>query len=356
MANGNGNGEAGMGPQSNRWYPLRLGSSFVDHSSSTKFCTLRYEFKPASIDKTQSGMLHKNKENRVSVEFHNNQPGKPKVAFEGSSEDYKDTDAVLFFDGDTFCLEKLHRAFKSLKHKRVPGESNGLTGSSAAGTNGGGSSAEPHSPPLPKVARTQTVSRPSMHANPPVEVEKIDIGGPENTAAMRPMNNKTNIAHQPSNPNPFSPSYPDSRPYGHDQDQDDDEHLDILGDDEPGTPNPLQSSHHASAAVGFDINIPNHHTESDDDLDLFDDIPTENEGLSAAQALRAQVNGSGTGDAQFEQGGQGQETSSTGGESSSSDSSSASGSSSSSSSGSDGSDADGGGADSASSAGDIDIV
>jgi ELL-associated factor len=88
------------------------------------------------------------------------------VAFEGSSEDYKDTDAVLFFDGDAFHLEKLHRAFKSLKHKRVPGESNGLTGLTGAGTNGGGSSAEAHSPPLPKVARTQAVNRPSIHALP----------------------------------------------------------------------------------------------------------------------------------------------------------------------------------------------
>ncbi|KAF3339706.1 ell-associated factor Eaf [Carex littledalei] len=178
MANINGNGETSTGPQPNTWYPLRLGSSFVESSPSTKFCTLRYEFKPASIDKTQPGMLHKNKENRVSVEFHNNQPGKPKVAFEGSSEDYKETDAVLFFDGGAFKLEKLHRAYKSLKHKRVPGESNGLTGLSGACANGGGSSAEAHYP-LPKVARTQAVNRPSTHAMPD-EFEKIDIGGTEN--------------------------------------------------------------------------------------------------------------------------------------------------------------------------------
>jgi hypothetical protein len=173
------------------------------------------------------------------------------------------------------------------------------------------------------------------------------------------VNNKTNTAHQPSNPNTSSPSYPDSRPYDHyqDQDQDHDEHLDILGDDEPGTPNPLRSSQHTSSAVGFDINIPNHHVESDDDVDLFDDALADHDGLSAAEALRAQVTGSGAGDAQFDQGGRGQETSSSGGDSSSSGSSSASESrsASSSSSGSEASAADGGGADSASSAGDIDI-
>lgn len=79
------------------------------------------DFKPASIDKTKPGKLQKNKGNRVSVEFQNNQPGKPKVAFEGSSEDYNN-DAVLFFDGETFRLERLHRAVKQLKHVRQPGE------------------------------------------------------------------------------------------------------------------------------------------------------------------------------------------------------------------------------------------
>lgn len=81
------------------------------------------EFKPASIDKTKAGSLRKTKENRVNVEFHNNQLGKPKVTFEGSSEDYKENDAVLFFDGETFRLERLHRAVKQLRHLRQPGES-----------------------------------------------------------------------------------------------------------------------------------------------------------------------------------------------------------------------------------------
>lgn len=57
------------------------------------------------------------------MEFHNNQLGKPKVTFEGSSEEYKENDAVLFFDGETFRLERLHRAVKQLRHLRKPGES-----------------------------------------------------------------------------------------------------------------------------------------------------------------------------------------------------------------------------------------
>lgn len=65
----------------------------------------------------------KRKDNKVTVEFHNNQQGKPKTTFEGISEDYKENDAVLFFDGESFRLERLHRAVKRLKHLRVPGES-----------------------------------------------------------------------------------------------------------------------------------------------------------------------------------------------------------------------------------------
>ncbi|KAF9616078.1 hypothetical protein IFM89_028544 [Coptis chinensis] len=91
--------EPDTAPPPDHWYNLTLGPSFKDNSS-TKFCTLRYEFKPASIDKTQAGSLHKTKENKVTVEFQNNQLGKPKLSFEGSSEDYKDNDAVLFFDGE----------------------------------------------------------------------------------------------------------------------------------------------------------------------------------------------------------------------------------------------------------------
>ncbi|VAH18780.1 unnamed protein product [Triticum turgidum subsp. durum] len=124
------------------------------------------EFKPASIDKTQAGSLQKSKDNRVTVEFHNNQPGRPKVAFEGSQEEYKDNDGVLFFDGETFRLERLHRAVKRLRHVRVPGESTSL----AATTTGMG---ESHSPPLAKVGKLPATNKPSIHPVPTWEEEDM---------------------------------------------------------------------------------------------------------------------------------------------------------------------------------------
>ncbi|GJU67205.1 S-adenosyl-L-homocysteine hydrolase [Tanacetum coccineum] len=65
--------------------------------------------------------IDKTSNNKVAVEFQNNQPGKPKVSFEGSSEDYKANDAALFFDGESFRLQRLHRWMICVKgHAEVP--------------------------------------------------------------------------------------------------------------------------------------------------------------------------------------------------------------------------------------------
>lgn len=315
-------GEPGTAPQPNRWYELRLGSSCRDPSPTAKYCTLRYEFKPASIDKTQVGSLQKTKDNRVTVEFHNNQPGKPKVTFEGSQEEYKDNDGVLFFDGETFRLERLHRAVKRLRHVRVPGESAATT--LTATTTGMG---ESHSPPLAKVGKSQTMSKPAVHSV-PIEVERIDIGEPENPA---PRNNNRSSTYQAVTTNPFSVS-PDPN--------DQEENLDILGDDDNCSPNNMASGQGTSVR-GFDINLPNQ-LDMDDEIADVDVNDEADEGPNAAEALRAQVNAEG----QQEE----QDTSSSSGSSSSSSSSGSGSGSGSSSSGSDGSDGD-----SASSGGDVDI-
>lgn len=133
------------------------------------------EFKPASIDKTKPGSLKKTKENRVTVEFQNNQLGKPNVAFVGSSEDYKENDAVLFFDGETFRLERLHRAVKQLRHVRQPGESAAAGVSAVTPAAASTTASVPHSltvpeprlsPPVAKVAKPMHMGRSSFPAVP----------------------------------------------------------------------------------------------------------------------------------------------------------------------------------------------
>lgn len=305
-----GNDEPNTAPHPDRWYSLTLGSSFKDHPQpSSKFCTLRYEFKPASIDKTQPGTLHKNKENRVTVEFQNNQLGKPKVTFEGSSEDYKENDAVLFFDGQEFRLERLHRSFKRLRHIRLPGESNASAATSSAAV------ADASSPPLARSgAKGQNLAKSTF--NPvPVEVERIDIGNTGNSAANRHDIEKV-VETLPPNPIPSMAS-PD------DMNFDLEEQLDIVDDDDIPQ---------KEVVTGIDINNMPHQMDTDDeiaDVDVNED--DLNTGRNAAEALRAQVNAEG----------KEEQTSSSSGSSGSENSGSSSGSGSGSSSSSDNESSDG---------------
>ncbi|KAK6922225.1 Transcription elongation factor Eaf, N-terminal [Dillenia turbinata] len=272
-------------PLPDRWYNLTLGSSFKDDFSN-KYCTLRYEFKPASIDKSKPGTLHKNKENRVSVEFQNNQPGKPKVTFEGSSEEYKECDAVLFFDGQSFKLERLHRAVKQLRHLRQPGESaaSAVPSSSVAAA----PPVDLRSSPVAKVAKTHHGARPSMaHAAPvQVEVERIDIGDPDIQGA-KPAGKR--VADHTSGPPDSSNVSPDEKTREEDEPTDIMNHhlMDTLFGGE--TPEKEDSPENKGNA-GFDMNIP-HQNDTDDEIaDVDDSGDEEGRGPNAAEALKAQVN------------------------------------------------------------------
>lgn len=276
MAGNNNGKEPETAPGADRWYDLTLGSSFKNPSS--KFCTLRYEFKPASIDKNQPGSLHKNKDNRVTVEFNNNQPGKPKVAFEGSSEDYKENDAVLFFDGETFRLERLHRAVNRLRHVRLRGESAAATSLGPAVDSG--------SPPPAKMAKFQPINKnipPSM----PVEIEHIEVGDFRNSDAKFRSEKLDNSLGHPK-PSVISPEP---------KDDDLDEQLDVVNedvdilndDDDVGGLGTEKTAAEKELFTGIDINIP-HQNETDEeiaDVDISDD---EDKGPNAAEALRAQLN------------------------------------------------------------------
>lgn len=280
------------------------------------------EFKPASIDKSQPGTLHKNKENRVTVDFHNNQHGKPKVSFEGSSEDYKENDAVLFFDGENFRLERLHRAVKRLRHVRMPGES-----AAAATSLGHGPVTDSYSPPVGKGTKLPSVNRPVVHSV-PVEVERIDIGEPDSSGAKPKIGKVDNSSFVHAN---LIATSPDPKSY------DLEEHLDILNDDDDNDGG--QTTNQGSLAesefhTGIDINLP-HQNDTDDeiaDVDVSDDEP--NKGPNAAEALRAQVNAEGKEEQTSSS------SSSSGSDSSGSDSGSGSGSGSGSSSDSESSDGD----------------
>jgi ELL-associated factor len=230
-------------------------------------CVLADEFKPASIDKNRSGSMHKKKDNRVSVEFQNNQPGKPKVTFEGSSEDYKESDAVLFFDGEKFRLERLHRAVTQLRHVRTPGESAAASQSAVP--------VEHRLSPVGRAAKSPQVNR-SLLPDVPVEVERIEIGKPENSA-------------EPAN----TGNVPATSPV-EDKNDDGDEHqeidlVEIFGSFTPENDNAEKENADGGEYVES-LNKQLSMTE-EEIADVDDDSGGEGEkGLNAAEALRAQVN------------------------------------------------------------------
>ncbi|KAF3432221.1 hypothetical protein FNV43_RR26960 [Rhamnella rubrinervis] len=281
---GNAKEEPKTAPQSDRWYNLTLGPSFKDDSSN-KYCTLRYEFKPASIDKTKPGSLRKTKENRIN----------------------------------TLRLERLHRAVKQLRHVRQPGESAGAVSGVAVAQSG--LAVEPRLSPVGKAAKPMHNVRSTIPAV-PVEVERIDTGGSENQGAR---SSGKGIADYPSDPpNAPAPSPPEAK------NGEVEEHQDIDIDEIFGTQSPEDGNTAEDKNVGFDMNVP-HHNDTDDEIADVDDSGDEvDKGPNAAEALRAQVNAE-------ERGGQ---TSTSSSSSGSGSSGSGSGSASSSSSDSEGSDED----------------
>ncbi|XP_058736146.1 suppressor protein SRP40-like [Vicia villosa] len=304
--------EPNTAPKPDTWYNLTLGPSFKDDSAN-KYCTLRYEFKPASVDKTKPGLLRKTKENRVSVEFQNNQVGKPKVTFEGNSEEYKENDAVLFFDGRTLRLERLDRAVKQLRHLRMPGESSAV----ASGTPSG-PALDPRSSPIGKTVKPASFgSARSSNQAVAVEVERIDTGEPENSDIRSGSKRSYDQLNEPPPVSITSPAAIDEAEEHRDIDIDD-----LFGSGTPENDNNVEEKDN----VGFDMNVP----ITDDEIADVDDSGDEvDKGPNAAEALRDLVNAEG---AHVNAEGKGEESSSS---SSSSDSGSSSGSDSGSSSGSD---------------------
>lgn len=95
------------------------------------------------------------------------------MAFEGSSEDYKENDAVLFFDGETFRLERLHRAVKQLRHVRLPGESAAAASSTASAAVHSVPAVEPRLSPVAKVGKPLHSSRNTIPAVPVSPIAKL---------------------------------------------------------------------------------------------------------------------------------------------------------------------------------------
>lgn len=90
-------------------------------SSANEVCaSFRYEFQPASVDKTMPGLVTMDESNGLQVLMGNSSGAAGGILFKGKTIENKDTDCLLIFDGTSFRLEKCPFSCTQLRHVRAP--------------------------------------------------------------------------------------------------------------------------------------------------------------------------------------------------------------------------------------------
>lgn len=146
---------------------LKLGSTFNTPKPRTSFHTLKYDFKPASVDLSKPATLDVSSNNQVTVTMpHLESSGVPKTVFKGNQRNYT-KECVLIIDKVTgeITLEKLHH---NIQVKKTRSETNTKSSSnfsshqhpassvnSASGASGGNASTSTNSSVLDRPAYLQ---------------------------------------------------------------------------------------------------------------------------------------------------------------------------------------------------------
>ncbi|CRK97759.1 CLUMA_CG011139, isoform A [Clunio marinus] len=90
---------------------LKLGASFASSNARTVYHTLKYDFKPASVDVHKEATLQTGSNNSVTVTLpHLDGSGVPNTIFKGNQRDYTKKECVLIINRDTneIILERLN--------------------------------------------------------------------------------------------------------------------------------------------------------------------------------------------------------------------------------------------------------
>ncbi|KAF1334784.1 Protein associated with transcriptional elongation factor ell, partial [Globisporangium splendens] len=82
--------------------------------------SFRYEFQPASIDRSMPGLVTMDDSSGLHVLMSHSSGTPGGIAFKGKTIENKDTDCVLIFDGTCFRLEKFPLSCAQLRHVRAP--------------------------------------------------------------------------------------------------------------------------------------------------------------------------------------------------------------------------------------------
>lgn len=101
-------------------YPVKTGRSFVDNSDEPRelFCTFRYDFQPASIDRSIPGLVVCDSSDSVQVSMGTTNKDGCGILFKGKVACNKRTECLLVFDGESFALEHSAFTFSQLRHVR----------------------------------------------------------------------------------------------------------------------------------------------------------------------------------------------------------------------------------------------
>jgi len=116
---------------------LKLGASFTNPNARTVYHTLKYDFKPASVDVHKEATLQTGSNNSVTVTLpHLDGSGVPNTIFKGSQRDYTKKECVLIINRDTneITLEKLHSNIQ-VKKTRADSSSKQPPSTSSLGNN-----------------------------------------------------------------------------------------------------------------------------------------------------------------------------------------------------------------------------
>ena len=108
---------AAWAPEAGKAYEVAVGTSFRRQGAQSKYHTLRYNFKPATVQQARKGKLTLDSSDVELVVPQTSGGGH--VTFLGNSESHKETDCVLLCGKDgAWRIERLSRNIKNLKAER----------------------------------------------------------------------------------------------------------------------------------------------------------------------------------------------------------------------------------------------
>ncbi|XP_044743473.1 ell-associated factor Eaf-like [Chrysoperla carnea] len=174
----------GLGPEIRE---LKLGDSFTK-PRSTAFHTVRYDFKPASVDVNKSATIHVGSNNQITVNVpHLDGAGTSQTVFKGSQKPYQ-KECVLIIDKSTgvITLERLASNIQVKKtrsnslHKPLPSQSPNSSPSSSSSSKIGSKLSGGNKNRKERQSSKHSPRHPASHHSPtrsqsPVQREPVSI-------------------------------------------------------------------------------------------------------------------------------------------------------------------------------------